>query len=69
MLRSIGLGFVLGFAGIYGLASCSSATLAQCRLQAVAILPADPDEISVGVARELARRVKECEAQPDGGAQ
>ena len=48
------------------LSGCSQGALLQCRVDAVSLLPLEPDAISVGDLREVVRRVKACQAQ-DGG--
>lgn len=57
---------------------CGAPSLLQCRLDAVSRLPLavveDPDRLTLGDARELARGLKACQAAPvvtatpDGGA-
>lgn len=42
---------------------CAAPALAECRLAAVAALPVhDPDALSVGDVRELAKALKACQA-------
>ena len=67
MLKEASIGAVIGFVGILCLAHCASSTVAQCQLTAVSALPLDdPDSITVGEARALAIRLKECVAQDAG---
>ena len=49
------------------LAGCGQGALIQCRVDAVSLLPLEPDAITLGDVREVARRVKACQAKPDGG--
>lgn len=48
------------------LAACGTASVLECQAQALRILPANVDDIDVGVARELGRRIHACE---QGGEQ
>lgn len=50
---------VMGFGAACGAGLATS----QCLVDAVAVLPPNPDEITVGVARELGRRIQACEQQ------
>lgn len=43
------------------LAACGGASVLECQAQALRILPANVDDIDVGVARELGRRIHTCE--------
>lgn len=68
MLRQITWGFVVGYVGLVALGyGCGSPSLLQCRAEAVTALPLDPDTITLGDVREVARRVRACQARPDGG--
>lgn len=40
----------------------------NCRLGALNALPADLEQTSIADARELVKRLKACEPQPDAGA-
>jgi hypothetical protein len=51
-----------GAAVVATLAGCGGSVL-QCRLDAVAHLPLEPDLISVGDVREVVAKVKACQAQ------
>lgn len=66
-LVEIAGGFAVGFSVLVGVAACGTASVLECQAQALRILPPDPDEIDVGVARELARRIGACERQGDAG--
>lgn len=59
----VGLGALLFFGAAGFAAACGTASVLECRAQALAILPPNPDEITVGVARELGRRIQACEQQ------
>lgn len=61
------LSVLVGFVGMRLLAGCGAPSLLQCRAEAVEMLPLDPDTITLGDVREVARRVKACQARPDGG--
>lgn len=52
------------FAGLT--VACGSPSLLQCRAHAVESLPLDPDTITLGDVREVARKVRACQAG-DGG--
>jgi hypothetical protein len=67
ILGGCGLGVVLFFLGAGVIGACSAPALLQCRAEAVAALPLDPDTITLGDVKEVARRVKACQAQGDGG--
>ncbi|OGR95487.1 MAG: hypothetical protein A2V88_15360 [Elusimicrobia bacterium RBG_16_66_12] len=67
MLRQITWGFVVGYVGLCALASCGAPSLLQCRAEAVTALPLEPDAITLGDVKEVARRVKACQAQGDAG--
>lgn len=54
---------VMGFGAACGAGLAQS----QCAAEALAILPPNPDDITVGVARELGRRIQACELSGDGG--
>ncbi len=43
-----------------GLVACSAAQTHACELNALRVLPLDPDAISVGDARELVKNLKSC---------
>lgn len=53
-------------------AACVVPTVANCRIEAVAALPdrvlLDPDSVNLGDVRELATRLRACNAQ-DAGSQ
>ena len=66
MVRQIALGFAVGFVGLVTLARCGTATVLECQAQALRVLPARAEDIDVGVALELRRRILACQAQ-DGG--
>jgi hypothetical protein len=68
ILGGCGLGVVLFFLAAGIAAACGSGTLLECRVQAVTALPLDPDTITLGDVKEVARRVKACQQKPDGGA-
>lgn len=58
-----GLLGVVALLALVLMACVGSATLAECRLNAVSALPVhDPDSLSVGDVRELARALKACQA-------
>lgn len=48
------------------LSGCGSGALIQCRVDAVSLLPLEPEDISVGDLREVVRRVKACQAGDAG---
>lgn len=60
----------LALATLVGIAAaCGGSTLVECRARAVSALPLDdPDAISVGHARELARALKACAPAADADA-
>lgn len=61
-------GFAFALAILGGLAAgCGGRALLQCRVEAVSSLPLEPDDITLGDLRDVARRVKACQAKPDGG--
>ena len=45
---------------------CGPAAQTDCTLRALTVLPTDPDLVSVGDARRLVQRLKQCQSQ-DGG--
>lgn len=71
-LRQIGIGAALSLlafgALLLSLNGCGSATTAQCKLNALKILPDDPKMVTPYDAEDLINRLKACEAGPDGGA-
>jgi hypothetical protein len=67
ILGGCGLGVVLFFLSAGVVAACGSPSLLQCRAEAVTALPLEPDTITLGDVKEVARRVKACQARPDGG--
>lgn len=59
---AFGVALWLGCAGYVACGSLPS--VVQCQLDAVAVLPLDePDAITVGDARALARRLEQCRPQ------
>jgi hypothetical protein len=61
----------LGFA-LLGSAACGSGltpALVECKLNALRVLPEDPNQATVADARDVIGRLKACHAQADGGAQ
>ncbi len=71
MLRETLLGFALGFCALRGLVACSAAPqLTQdisCRLDALRVLPDDPEQVTVYDAVDVVRRMKACKAVGDAG--
>jgi len=67
ILGGCGLGVVLFFLGAGVIGACNAPSLLQCRVDAITALPLDPDTITLGDVKEVARRVKACQARPDGG--
>lgn len=67
MVKQAVLGFALGLAALGGLAIGCTGQALQCRVDAVSALPLEPDAITLGDLREVARRVKGCQQKPDGG--
>ena len=69
MIRTILISFAVGYLGFALLASaCSSPTVLQCQVAAVQGLPlSDPDSLTLGQTRELARQLKACEPRGDAG--
>lgn len=73
----LGTGLLLGSGAFFFaagiVAACGAPTLASCRVEAVAALPdhvlIEPESLSVSDVRELAERLRACNAQQDGGAQ
>lgn len=69
---TLGAGIIVGcwVAAVYFVA-CGAPTLIQCRVEAVSLLPLevidDPDTLTVGDAKQLAQRLKQCQPQQDGG--
>lgn len=57
-LRLLCLSLVSGLLASLG----CSATLLECRAQAAADLPLEPDQITVGDVKEVIRKVKACQA-------
>lgn len=64
--------------GLFGLAvafvllgalavACGSPSVLQCRVDAVAGLPLEPDLITLGDLRTVAAKVKACQASGDAG--
>jgi hypothetical protein len=50
-------------------AAAENAALVRCAgAAALRVLPKDPEQVTVGDARDIAERVNACRAQPDGGA-
>lgn len=45
-----------------GLLGCGSPTLLQCRAEAAAHLPLEPDQVTLGDVREVVRKVRACQA-------
>lgn len=68
----VGLGALLFFGAAGASVGCGTASVLECQAKALRILPPNPDEITVGVARELGRRIHACEQatleQPSGDA-
>lgn len=65
ILTSVGY---LGIALVAVSAACSSPTVLQCQVAAVQGLPlSDPDSLTLGQTRELARQLKACEPRGDAG--
>jgi len=56
-------GFVVAVAVLAG---CGGSALLQCRVDAVATLPLEPDHVSVGDVREVVAKLRACQAG-DGG--
>jgi hypothetical protein len=54
------------FVLVGALAGCGGGALLQCRVDAVGLLPLEPDAITLGDLREVVRRVHACQAK-DGG--
>lgn len=64
MLRNVALGALVFFGWTGVVAACGGASVLECQALALRILPANVDDIDVGVARELGRRIHACEQQP-----
>lgn len=45
---------------------CGSSALLQCRVDAAAALPLEPEQITIGDVRALVARVKACQAGDAG---
>lgn len=67
MLRQITWGFVVGLIAIRALAACGSTQLVECRVNALHVLPADPEQVTVYDVVDLVGRLKACKAQGDAG--
>lgn len=68
MLRQILGGFVVGYVGLLGLASCGTTpVLIECQLAALRVLPDDPEQVTVYDAIDVVRRVKACKRAGDAG--
>lgn len=68
MLRQISWGFVVGFALVLGLAKCAGGSaLIACRVDAVKILPSDPDMVSAYDVVDLVGRLRACSQGDAGG--
>ncbi len=52
--------------GMLSALGCGNPQLLQCRAEAAALLPLEPDQITLGDLREVVRQVKACQA--DGGS-
>jgi hypothetical protein len=50
-----------------GCGSAVTPALVQCKLEALRVLPADPEQATVADARDLVARIKACHAAPDAG--
>jgi len=50
-----------------GCGSAVTPALVQCKLEALRVLPADPEQATVADARDLVSRIKACHAAPDAG--
>lgn len=68
-MRTILTSFAVGCLGLGLLAAaCTSPTVLQCQVEAVKALPlSDPDSLTLGQTRELARQLKACEPRGDAG--
>ena len=66
MVRVYHSGMVKLTALVLLLSGCGGGALLQCRVDAVSLLPLEPDAISVGDLREVVRRVKACQAGDAG---
>lgn len=67
MLKQAAFGFVVGICVLRGLAGCGAAQVVECRVDAVKILPVDPDQVTVGDLRDVVSRLHACEARGDAG--
>jgi hypothetical protein len=47
---------------------CGSATVVQCRIDAIRFLPDDPTEVTVFDTFDLVQRLKACDGQPAADA-
>lgn len=66
MLKQIGFGFVVGFVLLRGLAGCGASVVAQCKLEAVRMLPEDPGLVTAYDVVDLVGRLKACHAGDAG---
>lgn len=71
MLREIAVGVVVGFIGL-GLALACSAPgqltpLARCQLEALRVLPDDPEMVTVFDGVDIVRRLHACKHARDAG--
>lgn len=48
------------------MAACGGPTLLQCRIDAAAGLPLEPDQVSLGDVKEVVRKLKACQAGDAG---
>lgn len=48
------------------LAGCGKGALLECRVDAVSLLPLEPDAITLGDLKDVVRRVKACQAGDAG---
>lgn len=62
-------GMLLCFAVVAGVcAACGTASAVTCRVDAVKLLPSDPERVTAGDVVDLVGRLKACEATGDAGA-
>lgn len=54
----------------YAVVSCASLSpsLVECKLDALKVLPDDPDQATVADAKDVIGRLKACHVSADGGA-
>ena len=62
------MGALLVALSVVGLnAACGTATVVQCRVEAVEFLPRDPAQLTAGDVTDLVGRLRACDAVGDAG--